>query len=100
MRLVCKGVTHYKKVDLMREAQVTELYQRRRAILNGSKQANKADFRGKCLNCHQLKLCAGVKSFRPSHKATQGIKRVVIMNRLKRSLKMKLESKESIECWY
>lgn len=69
MRLVCKGVTHYKKVDLMSEAQVVELYKRRRAILNGSQEANKADTRGKCLNCHHLKTCGGVKSFRPSHKA-------------------------------
>jgi len=77
MRLVCKGVTHYKKVDLMREDQVVELYQRRRAILNGSQQATKADSRGKCLNCHQLKLCGGVKSFRRTHTAAQGIKRKV-----------------------
>lgn len=64
IRLVCKGVTHYKKVDLMSEQAVIDLYERHNALYKGTVEPKKADTRGKCVNCHQLANCGGVKTFK------------------------------------
>lgn len=63
MRLVCKGVTHYKKVDLMTEEDVVALYDRREALYAGSIDPDKASTPGKCTKCHQLPHCGGVKRY-------------------------------------
>lgn len=64
MRLVCKGVTHYKKVDLMTEEDVVALYERREALFAGSIDPDKASTPGKCTKCHQLPHCGGVKHYK------------------------------------
>jgi len=57
MRLVCNGVTHYKKVDLMTEEDIVALYA-------GITEPNKANTPGKCTKCHQLAHCGGVKRYK------------------------------------
>lgn len=64
MRLVCNGVTHYKKVDLMTEEDVVALYERREALYAGTTEPHKADTPGKCIKCHQLTHCGGVKGYK------------------------------------
>jgi len=64
MRLVCNGVTHYKKVDLMTEEDIVALYERREALYAGTTVPNKANTPGKCSNCHQLAHCGGVKRYK------------------------------------
>lgn len=71
MRLVCNGVTHYKKVDLMSEQAVIDLYERRYGLYKGTVEPKKADTRGKCINCHQLANCGGVKTFKKKKPAKQ-----------------------------
>lgn len=69
MRLVCQGKTHYKKVDLMTEEDVTALYERREQLYNGSIEPDKADRPVKCVKCQHLTSCGGVKKYKQREKS-------------------------------
>ncbi len=71
LRIVCKGKTHYKKIDLMTEEDVIELYERRQALYRGEIEPQKADTPVKCTRCHQLASCGGVKRYKRHSRRVQ-----------------------------